>query len=242
MKTEGIKEVIKIGNPQLKGFLKQFTIFNTLDDHEMEPIIDIANSKKYRVGNIVFMQHEPITDVHFIQEGKIKIYKTDYEGKEQIVNILQKDDMFPHQGFFRKGNYPAHAEVLEATNLVNIPILSFENFLLTHPEICIKMFKVLGGIIIDLQERLEEKILYNVYEQIVLLLMRLARKNGKQIEQDVHQLNLPFTNSELANMIGSSRETVSRTLSKLKKDNLIETDSSGRLIIHYQLLKETVLR
>lgn len=229
-------------DPQLQHFLKQFTIFNTLHDHEMEPIIDIANSKKYKAGNIVFMQHEPIMDVYFIQEGKMKIYKTDYEGKEQIVNILQKDDMFPHQGFFRKGNYPAHAEVLEDATLVNIPILSFENFLLTHPEICIKMFKVLGGIIIDLQQRLEEKMLYNVYEQIILLLMRLARKNGKKISQDVHRLNLPFTNSELANMIGSSRETVSRTLTKLKKENMIEIDSAGRLIIYYQRLEETVLQ
>lgn len=112
------------------------------------------------------MQHEPITDIYFIQRGKVKIYKTDYDGKEQIVNVLQKDDMFPIKAF-RKGNYPAHIEVLEDTLLVNIPIISFENFLLTHPEISIKMFRVLGEIIVDLQNRLEEKILYNVYDQII---------------------------------------------------------------------------
>src|SRR5690625_3597906 len=124
-------------NEELYNFLKQFTIFKTLEKHEMEPIVEIAGSKLYRTGTMVFLQDEPIKDVYFIQEGKIKIYKTDYEGKEQIINVLQKDDMFPHQGFFRKGNYPAHAEVLENATLVNIPILSFENFLLTHPEISI---------------------------------------------------------------------------------------------------------
>ena len=213
-------------------FLTQFTIFKNLTVYEMEPIVDIANSRSYDEGTIVFMQHEPITDVYFIQEGKVKIYKTDYDGKEQIVNVLQKDDMFPHQGFFRKGNYPAHAEILEEARLVNIPILSFENFLLTHPEICIKMFRVLGGIIVDLQQRLEEKILYNVYDQVILLLMRLARKNGKEINEGTYKLTVQLTNSELANMIGSSRETISRSLTKLKKENMIETDKG---IFNYSL-------
>jgi CRP/FNR family transcriptional regulator len=227
---------------ELYDFLTQFTIFKKLDEYEMEPIVEIANSKRYMAGNIVFMQHEPITDVYFIQQGKIKIYKTDYDGKEQIINVLQKDDMFPHQGFFRKGNYPAHAEVLEDAVLINIPILSFENFLLTHPEICIKMFKVLGGIIVDLQQRLEEKILYNVYDQIILLLMRLAKRNGEGLSDGVFRLTIQLTNSQLANMIGSSRETISRTLTKLKKQGFINTDHQGYLIIHYDKLEETVLR
>ena len=48
------------------------------------------------------MQGDPLTNVYFIHRGKIKIYKTDIHGKEQIVNVLQSGDMFPHQGFFRK--------------------------------------------------------------------------------------------------------------------------------------------
>src|SRR5699024_1048141 len=104
--------MIKMKNTDLYKFLSQFTIFKNLTDYEMEPIVDISNSKIYEPGTIVFMQNEPITDVYFIQEGEIKIYKTDYDGKEQIINVLQKDDMFPHQGFFRNGNYPAHAEII----------------------------------------------------------------------------------------------------------------------------------
>jgi|SRR5690625_1814549 len=226
---------------ELYTFLKQFPIFRDLSDYEMEPIVDFARSREYKSGTIVFMQHEPITDVFFIQEGKVKIYKTDYEGKEQIVNVLQKDDMFPHQGFFRKGNYPAHAEILTDAILVNIPIISFENFLITHPEISVKVFKVLSEIIIDLQNRLEEKILYNVFDQIILLLIRLARKNGEEIDENIFRLTVHLTNRELANMIGSSRETVSRTLTKLKKEGIVYNDDQGHLIINRAALEEKVL-
>lgn len=228
-------------NEELYNFLKQFTIFKTLEKHEMEPIVEIAGSKLYRTGTMVFLQDEPIKDVYFIQEGKIKIYKTDYEGKEQIINVLQKDDMFPHQGFFRKGNYPAHAEVLENATLVNIPILSFENFLLTHPEISIKVFRVLSDIIIDLQKRLEEKMMYTVYDQILLLLLRLAKKNGEKVDEDNYRFTIQLTNSQLANMIGSSRETISRTLTRLRKENIVSTDPNGYLLVNCTALEEQVL-
>src|SRR5690625_5361898 len=78
-------------------------------------------------------------------------------GKEQIVNVLRPGEMFPHQGFFRQDNYPAHAEALDDIVLVYIPIQSFETFLITHPEICIKLFRVLGDIIVDLQNRLRDR-------------------------------------------------------------------------------------
>src|SRR5690625_1942629 len=181
-------------------------------------------------------------ELYLKKTEKIKKYKKNYYGKEQIVNVLQKNDMFPHQGLYRKGNYPAHAEIIENAKLINIPIASFENFLITHPEISIKMFRVLGDIIMDLQNRLEEKILYNVYDQIIMLLIRLAKKNGETIDEDYVKIKLSLTNRELANMIGSSRETVSRTLTQLRKNNLILDGEDGYLIINWTALQDKVFK
>src|SRR5699024_12671838 len=107
-------------------FLTQFTIFKNLTKAEMEPIVDIDNSKKYKQDKMVFMQDEPITDVYFVQYVKVKIYKTNYDGSEQIINILQIDDKFPHKGFFSHGNYPANAYIMDDAQFVNITILSSE--------------------------------------------------------------------------------------------------------------------
>ncbi len=65
-------------------------------------------------------------------------------GKEQIVGFIKKGEMFPHVGFFRKGDYPAYAEVLEPSTLIAVPISKFESVLIENPELCIKVFKVLG--------------------------------------------------------------------------------------------------
>ncbi|APC50179.1 Crp/Fnr family transcriptional regulator [Virgibacillus halodenitrificans] len=213
-------------------------MFKDLTDFEMEPIINLAKNRIYRSGTHIFMQGDPLTNVYFIHKGLVKIYKTDIHGKEQIVNMLQPGDMFPHQGFFRQDDYPAHAEVTEDAVLIYIPIHSFENFLITHPEICIKLFRVLGDKIVDLQNRLQEKILHNTYEQIILLLLRLAKNHGREVSDTHTVIDTQFTNREMANMIGSSRETVSRTLTQLKKKDFIQTDKTGLLQINTEALED----
>lgn len=207
----------------------------------MEPVLDIARNRLYRQGTHLFMQGDPLTNVYFILHGKVKIYRTDIQGKEQIVNVLGEGEMFPHQGFFRNDNYPAHAEVLEEATLVYIPIPLFEQFLITNPEVSIKVFKVLGDIIVDLQNRLEEQILHNTYEQIILLLLRLSTSHGEVINKEQVKLTTQFTNRDLANMIGSSRETVSRTLTQLKKNNLVHMDKDGSMIVNREELEEELL-
>ncbi|WP_249870003.1 Crp/Fnr family transcriptional regulator [Oceanobacillus saliphilus] len=224
----------------IKELLQRFSLFKNLTDYEMEPIVNLAKNRMFRQGSHIFMQGDPLTNVYFIHQGKVKIYRTDMHGKEQIVNILNEGEMFPHQGFFRNDNYPAHAEVLEDTILIYIPINLFEDFLITNPEICVKLFKVLGDKIVDLQKRLEEKILHNTYEQIILLLLRLAKShgNGKGTAANQISLTTQFTNKDLANMIGSSRETVSRTLTQLKKSNLIKNDKNGNIIVKVKELQD----
>src|SRR5690625_1009660 len=157
----------------VKELLQRFPIFKDLTEFEMEPIVDLAKRRKYRRGTHIFMQGDALTNVYFIDTGVIKIYKTDLQGKEQIVNVLKNGQLFPHQGFFRQDDYPAHAEAIEDSQIIYIPIQSFEEFLITHPEICIKLFRVLGDIIVDLQNRLEQKMMHNTYEQIIMLLIRL---------------------------------------------------------------------
>lgn len=224
-------------NQSIQSLLQQFPLFKDLSDEEMMPIVNLAKSHKYRAGTHVFMQDEPLTNVYFIQKGRIKIYRTDLQGKEQIINILVSGQMFPHQGFFRKGNYPAHAQVLEDSSLILIPIQSFEEFLMKNPQVCIKIFRILGDLIVDLQNRLEEKILQNSYEQIISLLIRLASNYGEEIGEQIFVIKNQFTNRDLANMIGSSRETVNRTLNQLKKKGLLRTDSAGHFIVNIEALK-----
>ncbi|PLR82701.1 Crp/Fnr family transcriptional regulator [Bacillus sp. V33-4] len=217
--------------------LAEVPLFKELSSHELEKIINIAHTRIYKQKMYVFMQGHPLDKVFFIHSGRVKIYKTDHSGKEQIVSFLEAGEMFPHAGFFRHGQYPAHAVIMEEAKLIVVPIEKFENILIAHPELCIKLFKVLGEKIVDLQNRLEEQILHNTYEQIIMLLLRLCKTNGEQTGSH-YKLTAHYTHRELANMIGTSRETISRTINYLKKKNVIELDQQGNFLITQEILQK----
>jgi CRP/FNR family transcriptional regulator len=225
---------------EIKKVLSEFSLFRELNDYELTKITDIAIVRDWKKQSHVFLQGDPLENVYFIYNGKIKVYKSDVNGKEQIVAIMKKGEMFPHVGFFRKGDYPAYAEVLESSTLITVPISKFEAVLIENPELCIKVFRVLGEKIVDLQNRLEEQILNNTYEQIIKLLIRIGQKHGKELEDGRILLKSEFTNKDLANMIGTTRETISRTLTKMKKDELIEVDNDGNMILDIEKLMEEI--
>ncbi|QIZ09668.1 Crp/Fnr family transcriptional regulator [Priestia megaterium] len=216
--------------------LSEVPIFKELSTEELEPIVKIAQTRFYKHKMYIFMQDDPLDRVFFIHSGKIKICKTDQSGKEQLISVLEPGEMFPHAGFFRKGNFPAHAAVMEDTNLIVIPIDKFEEILISYPELCIKLFKVLGEKIVDLQGRLEAQVLHNTFEQIILLLIRLCKSNGEMVGEH-YKLTTQFTNRELANMIGTSRETVSRTINHVKKKDYVALNEDGFYLIDREALQ-----
>lgn len=222
---------------QIRQQLKEVPIFKELSSQELDTIVEIAQPRFYKSKMYAFMQGDPLDRVFFINGGKVKIYKTDPSGREQFVSVLEAGEMFPHAGFFRQGEYPAHAEMMEDSKLIVIPISKFEETLVAYPELSIKLFRVLGEKIVDLQARLEEQILHNTYEQIIMLLLRLCRTNGERKDHGF-KLTTHFTNKEFANMIGTSRETVSRTINYLKKKDYLHMSVDGCYLIDHEKLHQ----
>ena len=87
---------------QIKDVLSEFSLFRELCEHEIYKIVDISISREWNKGSHVFLQDDPLENVYFIYKGKIKIYKTDISGKEQIVSILKKGKCFHMLAFSEK--------------------------------------------------------------------------------------------------------------------------------------------
>lgn len=221
----------------VKERLKTISLFAQLSDQELDAIVHIATVRTYKPKTLAFMQGDPLDRVFFIAHGTVKIYKTDVSGKEQIVSILQEGDMFPHTGFFRRGTYPAHAEMMSETTLIIIPIEQLEQTLICYPQLCVKLFRIMGEKIIELQTRLEELVFHNTAEQLARLFIRLATTNGVYANGR-YRLKAPLTTRELANMIGTARETVSRVLSQLKQQGAVTVDDDGCHVIDVDALQK----
>lgn len=219
--------------------LKQVPLFAELNEEDLIALQDITLKHTYHKKEYVFMEGEEREAVFFIHSGTIKTFKVDHDGKEQIINFLQAGDMFPHVGFFEETPYPATAEVMSEAVLFMIRIDDFNQFMLKHPEIAMKVMKILGQKIAILTQRIQEMNTQNVQHRVVYALIRLAQESGQSDKEEIF-IDMPITNQDVANIVGSSRETINRVLNHLKKIDLIQVSRKGIFIKDINQLKEYV--
>ena len=115
-------------------FLRKIPYFSNIDDHELQAIADIMIERSYDKGRVLFMEGEFGEAVHFVIEGRVKIYKTSENGKEHILYIAGPGDIFAEVILFNEVNYPATAEVMEKSRIGKIRNEDLEQVLKAHPS------------------------------------------------------------------------------------------------------------
>lgn len=218
-------------------FFKQVPLFQDLNIQEMERVEEIIISRNVSKKSVIFSEGAKKEAVYFIHEGLVKTYKTDENGHEQIVSFLKTGDMFPHTGFFDQHPYPATAEAIIDTQLLAIPVQLFEQLMMNNPSIAIKMMRVMGGKIRELQEKLQVLTGQDVKQRALSFLLMMADQHG-EVKDDKITINLPMTHQEFANSVGTTRETINRLLNQLEKEGILEVERNRIVIINLRTLKE----
>ena len=213
----------------MRNFLKKFPLFSELTDSEFEYLKQMVTERTFKKQTYIFMEGSKHEAVYFIQTGTVKVFKVDEAGNEQGICLLKPGDMFPHVGFFDDSPYPATAEVVQESKLLIVRIEDFERFLLGNPKVAMEVMKTMGKKTIELQQRLQELISGDVYKRVTSLLLRFAKESG-QVKENGIFIAMPISNKELANMVGTSRESISRALNQFRKLHLIEIDKDGIMI------------
>lgn len=222
-----------------RELLKSIPIFSGLTEFELTQVQSISTVLEYDQKSYVFMEGEPQEAVFFIKQGMIKTFKLDINGNEQVIFILKSGDIFPHVGFFDDSSYPATAEVIVKAQLVKIRMEDFHNLLIERPEMALKVMKILGKVIQNLTKRIQEFITEDILHRTILTLLRLASESNPQ-GKDVLLINAPITNKNLANMVGTSRQSINRILNQCKKNQWIEIQKGQIRIIDKKGLKKSL--
>jgi CRP/FNR family transcriptional regulator len=208
--------------------LRRVPIFSQLKDEDLEKIMSITIEKKYNKGSIIFMEGDKGEAFYFIKSGKIKIYRSSKDGKELILNIYGKNNVFAEVTIFNDVSYPATAEVIEDAVVGMILNSDLEKLIKVNSELGLNLIKVLNKRLYNAQLKLKQIALNDTYSRTAQAIIRLAEEHGKNKSEGV-ELKLELSRQELANMIGTARETVSRILSQFKKEGAIEI--SGKRIV-----------
>lgn len=208
--------------------LKKIPIFSQLREKDLEKILSITVYKEYKKGSIIFMEGFKGTAFYFIKSGKIKIYKTSKDGKELILNIYGKNNVFAEVTIFNDVNYPATAEVIENSVVGIVNNSELEKLIKSNSDLALNLIKVLSKRLYNTQLKLKQIALNDTFSRTAETIIRLSEDHGRDLADGL-ELRLDLSRQELANMIGTARETVSRILSQFKKEGAL--DISGKKIV-----------
>ncbi len=218
-------------------YLKQISIFSQLKEEFLQKIDSISIMRNYKKGRIIFMEGEPGEAFYYIKSGLVKISKVSSSGKEHILHILNEGHVFAEVNLFNNTSYPATAEVLEEAQIGLIKNSDLEKLIVENPEISLELIKYLNHRLIEAQNKVRNLALYDTFGRTAQALVKLADDYGKKTTKGI-ELDLGISRQELANMVGTTRETVIRVLAAFKKEKSIELDKSNIIIKNIDKVKK----
>ena len=207
--------------------LTHVPIFNGLAENEVNFLSQRSVMRQYQAGEQIFGEGEPCQGLYVVETGRIKIYKTSAGGREQVLSIDGPGSSVAELPVFDGGNYPASASAVTDSVMVFVSRHDFQSLCMEYPAVALKVLKVVGGRLRRLVGIIEELSFTTVKHRLAALLLNMAKESGRKSGKSV-EFTLPTTNQDLAAMIGTVRELVSRNLSRLQAEGIVSID--GRTV------------
>lgn len=208
--------------------LTKTPIFSGLTESELAFLAQRAVPRHYSAGETVFSEGEPCAGLYVVESGQIRIFKSSAGGREQVLSIDGPGSSVAELPVFDGGNYPASVTAIGDATLIFVSKQDFQSLCLAHPQVALKVLRVVGARLRKLVGIIEELSFTTVRHRLASFLLRLARAEGRRTADGL-EVTLPASNQELASQIGTVRELVSRNFSRFQAEGVLKID--GRSVI-----------
>ena len=206
-------------------------IFADLGLGELARLHEVIVSRTYPKGALIVAQGDAGGSLHIVRTGRVKINRISPQGKEQILRFLEPGDIFGELSLFSEEPLPFNAEALAPTSICTIQKEHVENILRENPEAALKVIRALSHRLSEAEQLIEDLGIKNSEQRVISLLLQLAAKLGRKDPQGSITIELLASREELAHLIGTTQETLSRRLSSLEEDGLIAIIGQKRIIL-----------
>ncbi len=218
-------------------YLKNIPVFEDLVPEDLAVINQVTIERRYKKNGTIFAEGEPGDGFHYIKSGKVKIIKLAADGREHIINILGPGEVFAEVLLFNAAPYPATAVALEDSCIGIIRNSELEKAFLAHPRIAFHVIKVMSKKLLFAQMKIKSLAFSDSNAKIAQALDNLARRYGKKTSRGV-EIAVEITRQEVANLAGTTRETVSRVFGIMKKDKVLDDDERRIVVLDLEGLRQ----
>ena len=209
-------------------YLKKIPLLADLGPEVIARLAERVEIREVRRREVVYLPGDPGGSLYFVNGGRIKISKVTRDGKALTLSYCGPSEIFGETCVLDGGPRQEMAEAMENSMITELERTEFDALLQQHASLGFQMMRLMASRRLNLENKLETLVFRDVTSKLAELLLNLADEYGVDDARGT-LVALKITHQELANLIGSTRETVSLTLSQFKKQNYICTE--GRKVI-----------
>lgn len=210
---------------------KNTLMFKSFTDEQIKELIKISSIKTYDNNQMIFFENDPACGFFLIKKGKVKIFKMSEDGKEQILHIFGKGEPFGEAAVFSNTDFPANAQAVVKSEIIYIPKTDLHEIFRKDPSTVMNILAVLSLRLKEFTKLIENLTLKELPERLALYILNQENTQGKK-----NRIVLEFSKGQLAKILGTTQETLSRTLGRLSKAGIILVDKREIIILNKNLL------
>ncbi len=225
-----------MGEKSKLWYLKRINLFSDMSSEEMESLAQKTRMESVSKKTPIFFPGDPSQQVYLLKEGRVKISRISEEGREVTIALLEPGEIFGELEVLGDAPRDTLAEALDDSKVCVVGKDLFLDMVSQKPQFSFRLTKLIGFRMRKIENRVEDLVFKDVPARLADLLLDLAEDYGKKTPEGIF-LQIKLTHQEMANLIGSIRETVSAVLGDFKRDGWIAFE--GRQI---RLLKPDRLK
>ncbi len=218
---------------RLEELIDQIPLFGGLPKLQRTRLAAPAVRKRFQRGELIFSEGESARGFFVVLKGRVKVFKLGQEGKEQILHIIEKGEPFGEVPVFEGTSFPAHAEALQETEILFLPREAFISLIREDPSLSMNMLAILSRRLKQFTVLVEHLSLKEVPQRLAAFMLYLAesrKSTGGTVDLDI-------TKGQLASLLGTIPETLSRILSRMVGQGLLRIEGRKIAILDREAMK-----
>ena len=213
--------------------IKRSLLFSGLESTMLQQVAALAQAKEFSKDDAVFFEGDDATGFYMVAEGRVKIFKMSPDGREQILHIFGPGEPFGEVPVFHGQPFPANAVAMNKSTLLFFPRRDFVDLVTGTPALALSMLAMLSLRLRRFTSQIESLSLKEVPGRLAAHLIYLSEEQGR-----TDQVTLDIPKGQLASLLGTSPETLSRIFSKMSEEGVIQVEGKMILLLDYEELLE----
>jgi CRP/FNR family transcriptional regulator, cyclic AMP receptor protein len=214
------------------AFLSSLPLLEGLSGEELAQVAAISRERRYRKGTILFNEGDPGETLYFVKEGKVRVTRLAAGGQEQVVRVWGPASAIALVVLADKAPYPATAQVVEDAVVYALRVDDLMALMPDSRTLAANAFRLIGQRLRAARDTAHDLAVHTTHGRLASLLLKTADEQGSS------RFTLGLTHQDIAGMIGTSRETVTRVLADFRRTGCIKVEGEEIVIANEKKLRE----